>query len=548
MKMNRTNKILVSYAALVVALIAAPVVASTVSIRYGGTGQQTADSALNALLPSQSTHNGKFLQTNGSTTSWVSSAASPLTTKGDLWGFSTVDARVPVGTNNYLLAADSTQANGVAWKSLGTVSGYTAKGQVLAGSGSGTSSLTASPGDNNYIITSDTAQTNGIKWQALSKTQLDAAASNGSNVSIGGFSTTFALGAGLVSVGFHAGRLSTASATYNTSVGYYAGEKITYAGRNTSYGANALASHTYTNSNLPYDTKNTAVGYFALYTLNSTSTSDGLSNTALGYFAGRLATTGSYNTWVGDSAGTNFTTGNYNTALGYNSGPTGSNPTISGTVAIGADSSGNAAQPAASNDFILGTSNHNVKVAGTFTLSSGAPGVGKVLTSDANGQGTWAASGGRFAGEIVTFAGTNCPSGTIAADGLTFSSVTYPNLATALGDTYGAHSGTTYYTPNAKGVFLRGAGSQTISSILHTGTQGMTENDQFQGHRHAQIDPSRYATALGGALSGFTGNGTVSTYQLTILDPSDDGTNGTPRTGTETRPANISVLYCLIAF
>ena len=39
----------------------------------------------------------------------------PLTTKGDLYGFSTVPARVSVGTNGQVLTADSTATNGVAW-------------------------------------------------------------------------------------------------------------------------------------------------------------------------------------------------------------------------------------------------------------------------------------------------------------------------------------------------------------------------------------------------------------------------------------------------
>lgn len=41
---------------------------------------------------------------------------SPLTTKGDLWGYSTVDARVPVGTDGQVLTADSGQALGVSWQ------------------------------------------------------------------------------------------------------------------------------------------------------------------------------------------------------------------------------------------------------------------------------------------------------------------------------------------------------------------------------------------------------------------------------------------------
>jgi hypothetical protein len=47
---------------------------------------------------------------------WVAvGGGSPLTTKGDLYGFSTVDARIPIGTNNQVLTADSTQALGLKW-------------------------------------------------------------------------------------------------------------------------------------------------------------------------------------------------------------------------------------------------------------------------------------------------------------------------------------------------------------------------------------------------------------------------------------------------
>jgi len=45
----------------------------------------------------------------------VIGSASPLTTKGDLFGFSTVDARIPVGTNGQVLTADSAEALGVKW-------------------------------------------------------------------------------------------------------------------------------------------------------------------------------------------------------------------------------------------------------------------------------------------------------------------------------------------------------------------------------------------------------------------------------------------------
>ena len=43
------------------------------------------------------------------------SGASPLTTKGDVFGFSTVDARIAIGSNDQVLTADSAQALGLKW-------------------------------------------------------------------------------------------------------------------------------------------------------------------------------------------------------------------------------------------------------------------------------------------------------------------------------------------------------------------------------------------------------------------------------------------------
>jgi hypothetical protein len=49
---------------------------------------------------------------------WVtkSGGSSPLTTKGDLYTYSTTDARLPVGTNGHTLVADSAEATGLKWQ------------------------------------------------------------------------------------------------------------------------------------------------------------------------------------------------------------------------------------------------------------------------------------------------------------------------------------------------------------------------------------------------------------------------------------------------
>lgn len=70
---------------------------------------------------------GKFLKADGT---WaVAGGSSPLTTKGDIYVYSTTNDRLPVGTDTYLLSSDSTQATGLKWVAPGA-GGITGSGTV----------------------------------------------------------------------------------------------------------------------------------------------------------------------------------------------------------------------------------------------------------------------------------------------------------------------------------------------------------------------------------------------------------------------------------
>jgi microcystin-dependent protein len=149
------------------------------------------------------------------------------------------------------------------------------------------------------------------------------------------------------------------------------------------------------------------------------------------------------------------------------------------------------------------------------------------------------------AGAVQAFAMNSAPTGWLAADGTAVSRSTYAALFAAISTTYGAGDGsTTFALPDLRGIFVRGSGSQAISGITYNKTFAAKEGDAFQGHQHAVThDAQKLIGPVHTIAGGFGAESVPASIQ--IGNPTTDGANGTPRTASETRPANIALLYCI---
>lgn len=156
-------------------------------------------------------------------------------------------------------------------------------------------------------------------------------------------------------------------------------------------------------------------------------------------------------------------------------------------------------------------------------------------------------------GTVMSFSGTTAPPRTLLCNGDTIPNgvgtvqgitADFSTLFSIIGSTYGGSG----KLPDTRGIFLRGNGTQVIGPTTYTGTLGTRENDAYPAHNHGGGDHAHGlgtnnagniydSGSLRSAVAWFGGGSNTTFGSGTII-----GTNGT---GTETKPANLTVNYCI---
>lgn len=225
--------------------------------------------------------------------------------------------------------------------------------------------------------------------------------------------------------------------------------------------------------------------------------------------------------------------------------------------------------------------NGNTGGASSWTSTNNTTNTNTTVVADSSAGGT-----GLPAGAIMPYAMTTCPNGWIAANGASIARAVYPNLFAAIGTMYGSADGASFNLPDYRGLFLRGTdGGRKVDpdrdarAARGDGTKGdqvgTTQGHQLYSHNHGAsasdsghshgVNDGGHSHYIGGNPNG-QGNSTdggttgwagVNQGGLNIwTQPS--GSNISIQTGyaqisvgignaggNETRPSNITVLYCV---
>ena len=152
------------------------------------------------------------------------------------------------------------------------------------------------------------------------------------------------------------------------------------------------------------------------------------------------------------------------------------------------------------------------------------------------------------AGAVMPVAMNSAPSGWLAADGTAVSRSTYATLFAAISTTHCVGDGsTTFNLPDLRVYFIRGVG--TNSDGVAAGTFATKQAATFASHTHSVTDPGHtHTTAIFPTNTGGPGLNVAGTPVNAVSSGTGASLTGISiqsTGGTETRPANIALLYCI---
>jgi len=141
------------------------------------------------------------------------------------------------------------------------------------------------------------------------------------------------------------------------------------------------------------------------------------------------------------------------------------------------------------------------------------------------------------AGTVIPYGSTSAPYGYIKCNGAAISRTVYADLFAAIGTNFGGGDGsTTFNVPDLRGEFIRGWDDGR--GIDSGRSFGSFQNHQFENHYHSYQDH----TAGFGYQTHYSGpHGPTHHYDMSR----NTGSPANGNYGSETRPRNVAMLYCI---
>lgn len=152
-------------------------------------------------------------------------------------------------------------------------------------------------------------------------------------------------------------------------------------------------------------------------------------------------------------------------------------------------------------------------------------------------------------GSVVAFAfnaSAGIPDGWLECNGFAVNRTTYNSLYSKIGVSYGSGDGsTTFNLPDLRGYFIRGSG--TNSDGTASGSFATKQSDDVKPHTHsASVSLGNAVLNVNVSQSGRSTGGSATVTDVSVFSGTVNGGISIGfNPGTETRPKNIAMMYCI---